>query len=74
MAPTAFLSHSMAPEDAPLLRKIEDECRNTGWGLYLAERTFSPTSIYEKVRNAIQSSEVVIVLITNASTSSAWVN
>jgi hypothetical protein len=74
MGARLFLSHSVAEPDRPLLEHIEKECAQLGISLYLAEREFSPTTVTEKLRGAIQSSDCVVVLLTASGTMSAWVN
>jgi hypothetical protein len=69
-----FLSHSVGAADQPILARLDAEFQNLGVGVYVAEREFSPTTPTVKIRDAIASSQVVVVLLTSAGTSSAWVN
>lgn len=74
MSSQVFLSHSVASADKPLLEHVEHECAQLGIELYLAEREFAPTTVTDKIRGAIQSSDCVIVLLTAAGKASSWVN
>jgi hypothetical protein len=74
MGVRVFLSYSVAPADRPLLDHVEKECSNLGIGLYLAEREFSPTTVSEKLRGAIRTSDCVVVLLTASGSASSWVN
>lgn len=68
------MSHSVSPEDRALLDQVEAELGSIGVSLYLAERAFAPTSVTEKIKGAIQSSDFVVVLLTKAGASSSYVN
>jgi len=74
MPTQAFLSHSVSPTDRPLLDHVESQCATLGIDLYLAEREFAPSSLTEKIREAIGDSDCVIVLLTTSGASSSWVN
>jgi hypothetical protein len=74
MVARIFLSHSIETVDRPLLDHVDQSCAELGIELYLAEREFSPTTVTEKLRNAIRSSDCVVVLLTASGTHSAWVN
>lgn len=72
--PVVFLSHSIAAADQPILTRLDEEFRSLGVEVYLAEREFSATTSTAKIRAAIASSQVVVVLLTVSGSASAWVN
>ena len=74
MGVRVFLSHSVDKVDRPLLDHVEKECSNLGIGLYLAEREFSLTTVSEKLRGAIRTSDCLVVLLTASGLASSWVN
>ena len=68
----AFLSHSSG--DGELVTALDERLRGIGIDLYLAEHDVRPgTPISKKVRDAIERSHAVVVLLTTAAADSAFV-
>src|SRR5207237_2217780 len=72
---SVFVSHSVADEDLPYLKELENRSRAIGIELYLAERSPQPgTRLSEKVRTNIARTDLVLALLTRQGVASAWVN
>ena len=70
-----FVSHSVAEEDLPYLKELENRSRAIGIELYLAERSPQPgTPLSAKVRANIARTDLVLALLTRQGVASAWVN
>jgi len=74
MSRIAFVSHSISDADKALVEHVESELNSPGVKLYLAEREFSPTSVSDKLKAAIASSDFVVALLTTSGASSPYVN
>ncbi len=70
-----FLSHSVAPDDTPLLAELERRGEPFGIHFYLAERDVQPgRSLSVKIRTAILRADLVVALLTKHGVASPWVN
>jgi hypothetical protein len=62
-----FISHSNAPDDAPLLKKTTDSFTNCGIKTYVAERTPQPGyPLWQKIESAIRRADAILILWTQA--------
>ena len=70
-----FISHSVHPDDTNILYTLANLLRQNGMDAYVAE--WNPeygNYLPDKIKNAINQSDVVIVILTNWSSRSAYVN
>jgi hypothetical protein len=70
-----FVSHSMRPNDLPLLRGVCDHLSHHGITYYLAERDWRFGEVLPaRVENEIKRCDCVIGFLTTGGTASAYVN
>lgn len=70
--PRVFLSY--AYEDRPVAERLANSMRERGLNTWFDQWEVSSTdSIADRIRDAIQASDVLVVLITDASARSSWV-
>ncbi len=70
-----FVSHSMRPEDMPLITSFCDYIAQHGMTCYLAERDWKfGQTLALKIENAITNCDCVIAFLTVSGSSSSYVN
>ncbi|MEK7153373.1 MAG: toll/interleukin-1 receptor domain-containing protein, partial [Patescibacteria group bacterium] len=75
MAYSIFLSHSMTPEDEPLVRTIADQLASLSINCYIAERDPKyGQPLAHKVENALRTSDCLVAVLTKGGAQSSYVN
>lgn len=72
---SVFLSHSVGESEEKVIESLASQLTGQGTSIYVAERDTTPgRSLSQKIQNAIMRSDVVLVLVTEKGSRSAWVN
>jgi len=72
---TVFLSHSMAPEDQPIIQSIFDNIHAVGAQCYMAERDWMfGHSLGEKLEARLTASDCLVAVLTKGGSGSPYVN